>query len=305
MKIENPEQEEPERNIFNRVHGLLQAERQGKRPGQAQSIEKEDGKRSEGKTSHPEKQRVLAVANPGQQTEERDEGVETVKRKGELAAAQPAVIERSLVGGDGFGAADFWRRKKASLVASVVGEVGRLPDADGEDVGVIAQRNAVGRSVQGNGQSEGLRGLVVVPHRTRRHAAIGADEHAVPVKLVSIVNMADEESNLRIGSRSGRESEVAAIPGITGVALMAGLRTPRFGCGDPVPAGVVEQGRTPGLVVAGVELPGPIDGHGARADRLQMQNRGGIRRQRGRGNGANGDRLRARQRCYDSQREQR
>ena len=100
----------------------------------------------------------------------------------------------------------------------------------------------------------GLRGRGPIPAWVGRHFAVGADLCAVPVELVDIVDVADEDREIEVGVGCRVDGDVAAVPGVSGVVEML-LVAPGFVGLDALPCGVIEGGRGPGRGVAGVELP--------------------------------------------------
>ena len=90
-----------------------------------------------------------------------------------------------------------------------------------------------------------------------------ADRDPVPVELIEIVDGGNEQGHVRRCSGGRGNVDLAAIPGVAGVARVA-LRSPRGGGGELFPAvvagGIVDAGRGPGWVIAEMKLPGTIEG---------------------------------------------
>ena len=103
MKLEKPEQQEPLRDfsdLYLGLHGKVQSQ------GVVRNVETTKEKfsqRREREDGHPEEQPLFSVAEPANQAENGDQGVQRGKTEGKLSAAQPLIIERCFAGGNSLG----------------------------------------------------------------------------------------------------------------------------------------------------------------------------------------------------------
>jgi hypothetical protein len=105
----------------------------------------------------------------------------------------------------------------------------------------------------------------------------------VPEKLIDIVDGGDQHGHIRRCSRGGGDVELAAIPGVAGVAGVA-LRPPGSGGRELLPAvvsgRVINPGSGPRGVIAQMELPGTVKRRNAFAETFdgERDRKGGARR---------------------------
>ena len=180
-------------------------------------------------------------------------------------AAQPCVVNLGLALRDGRRTAQIGHAFEAAQHAGIIRSKQRLPDAHSQN-----SRHDVAQTVR-------LRRLADVPGGIGRKFSILPDQLPVPVKLIAVVDLWDEQGQFTRRTLGPIDGEVVPVPRKPGVAVET-LRTPGFVRRDLLPLRVVEPRRCPDGIVPGLKLPGAVERNGVRAEALKDMN--GDRRRR-------------------------
>jgi hypothetical protein len=153
------------------------------------------------KNRDPQEKLFSPVAVPENNAEDADEDAQQHERVVEQIPANIVRQDRALLKIDRVRVADPWRIPQTAIETPLKDAQRGLPDADGEHAFAGTLKWKV----------VGIHG--VEPRRAGRHLAHAADQLAVPVDLVGVVHLVEEDFVLAGHAGGWLDVDVAAIPG--------------------------------------------------------------------------------------------
>ncbi len=257
IQPEEIEQQIPQPDILNANHGLQPAHRQVVGNREPQLLQNQRRRMGKAVSHHGEQNALLAVPEPGEHAEDGDQPVEHIEPEAELLAPHPRVIVLHLSRGNRLRTADEQRHADAANLRRIEGGQRRLPHAQRQHA--VPRRAQPEDLLRRRKKIDGMRWQrTSPPHKL-----------SVPVNLVSVVNLRNQQGEVRVRSRRWCQAQMLPVPGKARIRRMP-LRAP---CGigrELLPAvlscRVVGSGISPLAVVADVKLPGTVERRSALAE---------------------------------------